>query len=555
MKLTKKEKIIIICSLTVICFSLYTFNKRDILIERLANNQLLSKSYQESRGKRFEKEIERKLNSHTLKNEIKNLSVEKLEIMNTTLNNDNLLQVLNAKSKEKYSSEKYFSGDISYNEAISLYNASKGFKELALLSGKIREHLIKSFPNLDYNKVVEDEGKVPELILTKEKLLKLTSNKELKEIIKTLNKEQLDKLNTIISGDNGIVEFFNLNPEFISNITENCNKLLTSGLPLGTLERLVAFSKKIDEISNLTPSFKNFITDNMKGIDFRKIYLYGDFYLADKNSNIELEKEYRKKIYTFDEPFIKLNPYGRTPLTALVKVDNSLADKKVSILVRGAFGSEDYSYSTRINSLGELPIVGLFPKCENRVKISLEDGRIKELSINTGALDDILPAIVIEKKIANRMEDGTNLVSFNTKEKAMPFVFDINGNIRYVLDISSTINKAYVGKEDNSWIVANDKAVFTFDILGKVLSTREPKYYAENENWKNGVLFREIQYLPKMNNQLAVYGFSDKLTYPSGVFSELGIDSKQELFKARLYFDRNSFEENNILSGRRIELF
>lgn len=555
MKLTKKEKIIIICSLTVICFSLYTFNKRDILIERLANNQLLSKSYQESRGKRFEKEIERKLNSHTLKNEIKNLSVEKLEIMNTTLNNDNLLQVLNAKSKEKYSSEKYFSGDISYNEAISLYNASKGFKELALLSGKIREHLIKSFPNLDYNKVVEDEGKVPELILTKEKLLKLTSNKELKEIIKTLNKEQLDKLNTIISGDNGIVEFFNLNPEFISNITENCNKLLTSGLPLGTLERLVAFSKKIDEISNLTPSFKNFITDNMKGIDFRKIYLYGDFYLADKNSNIELEKEYRKKVYTFNEPFIKLNPYGRTPLIALVKVDNSLADKKVSILVRGAFGSEDYSYSTRINSLGELPIVGLFPKCENRVKISLEDGRTKELLINTGALDDILPAIVIEKKIANRMEDGMNLVSFNTKEKAMPFVFDINGNIRYVLDISSTINKAYVGKEDNSWIVANDKAVFTFDILGKVLSTREPKYYAENENWKNGVLFREIQYLPKMNNQLAVYGFSDKLTYPSGVFSELGIDSKQELFKARLYFDRNSFEENNILSGRRIELF
>ena len=70
--------------------------------------------------------------------------------------------------------------------------------------------------------------------------------------------------------------------------------------------------------------------------------------------------------------------------------------------------------------------------------------------------------------------------------------------------------------------------------MGKVLSTREPKYYAENENWKNGVLFREIQYLPKMNNQLAVYGFSDKLTYPSGVFSELVIDSKQELFKARL---------------------
>ena len=71
-----------------------------------------------------------------------------------------------------------------------------------------------------------------------------------------------------------------------------------------------------------------------------------------------------------------------------------------------------------------------------------------------------------------------NLVSFNTKDRAMPFVFDINGNIRYVLDISSTINKAYVGKEGEDWIVANNEAVFTFDILGKVLSTREPKYYA-----------------------------------------------------------------------------
>lgn len=555
MKLTKKEKAIIVCSLGVICFSLYTFNKRDILIEKLANNQLLSKSYQESRGKRFEKEIDRKLNSHTLKKEVKSLSVEKLEIMSTALNNEAFLQLLNSKDKEGYSSEKYFSGDISYNEALTLYNASRGFKEVALLSEEIKKYLVNSFPNFDYIKVANDEGKIPELIIAKDKFLKLTSNKELKDIINHLDREKLDKLNKIVTGDSGIVEFLNFNEEFISQVTENCNKLLTSGLPIETLEKLVSFSKRIDELSNLDEGFAKFITENMNGIEFRKIYLYGDFYLADKNSNIELEKEYRKKIYTFEEPFIKLNPYGRTPLTALIKVDNNLANKKVKVTVKGAFGSGDYSYTTDINSLGEFAVVGLFPKCENEVRVVLEDGREKAITIITGALDDILPAIVIEKKIPNRMEEGMNLVSFNTKEKAMPFVFDIAGNIRYVLDISSTMKKAYVGKENNEWIVANDKAVFTFDMMGKILSTREPEYYAESENWKNGVLFREVQYLPKMNNQLAVYGFSDKLTYPSGVFSELGIDSKQELFKARLYFDKNSFEENNILSGRRIELF
>lgn len=555
MKLTKKEKAIIVCSVTVICFSLYTFNKRDILIEKLANNQLLSKSYQESRGKRFEKEIDRKLNSHTLKKEVKSLSVEKLEIMSTALNNEAFLQLLNSKDKEGYSSEKYFSGDISYSEALTLYNASRGFKEMDLLSEEIKKYLVNSFPNFDYIKVANDEGKIPELIVAKDKFLKLTSNKELKDIINHLDRDKLDKLNEIVTGESGIVEFLNFNEEFISQVTENCNKLLTSGLPLETLEKLVTFSKKMDELSSLDKGFEKFISETMEGIEFRKIYLYGDFYLADKNSNIELEKEYRKKIYTFDEPFVKLNPYGRTPLTALIKVDNNLVNKKVKVTVKGAFGSADYSYITTINSLGEFGVVGLFPKCENKVKIVLEDGKEKNLTIVTDALDDILPAIVIEKKIPNKMEEGMNLVSFNTKEKAMPFVFDIFGNIRYVLDISSTMKKAYVGKENNEWIVANDKAVFTFDMMGKILSTREPEYYAESENWKNGVLFREVQYLPKMNNQLAVYGFSDKLTYPSGVFSELGIDSKQELFKARLYFDKNSFEENNILSGRRIELF
>ena len=399
-----------------------------------------------------------------------------------------------------------------------------------------------------------NEGKVPELIIAKEKFLKLTSNPELKEIIVQLNKEQVDKLNNIISSDSGIVEFLNFNEEFLERVREHSNKLLTSGLPMEILEKLVSFSKGMDELSNLDERFKDFIEKNMSGVEFKKIYLYGEFYLSDKNSNIELEKEYRKNVYTFENPFIKLNPYGRTPLTALIKVENDLAGKNVKITIDGEFESGNYTYTTSINSLGEFPIVGLYPKTNNKVKIELEDGREKSVTITTGQLADILPAIVIEKKIPNRMEEGMNLVSFNTKEKALPFVFDINGNIRYVLDISSTMNKAYVGKEGDVWMVANDKAVFTFDIMGKILSTREPEYYAENENWKNGVLFREIQYLPKMNNQLAVYGFSDKV-YPSGVFSELGIDSKQELFKARLYFDRNSFEENNILSGRRIKLF
>lgn len=554
MKLTKKEKVIITCSVTVICLSLYTFKMRDTLIEKLANSRIFLKSYQESTSKKLEREIERKLNSDSLKKEISKLSVEKLEILNEALSNDSLLQLLNSKDKASYSSKQYLSGDISYDMAQTLYSASKGFREIAPLSDGIKKYLMSNFPNFDYVAVADNEGKVPEVIMAKEKILKLTSNKELKDIISSLNKEQLDKMNTLVSNDGTILEFLNFNDKFVEQVKKNSEKLLTSGLPIETLEKMVSLSKRLDELSRVDERFNSFIEKNIAGVDFKKIYLYGDFYLSDKSKNIEFEKEYRKNIYTFENPYIKLNPYGRTPLTAMVKVEKELAGKHVKITVHGEHGSENYTYKTPINEKGEFAIVGLYPKTENRVTVQLENGKRKEIKIKTEQLDDILPAIVIEKKNSNMMEPGMNLVSFNTKERALPFVFDINGNIRYVLDISSTMNKAYVGKEREEWIVANDKAVFTFDMFGQILSTREPKYYAESENWKNGVLFREVQYLPKMNNQLIVYGFSDKV-YPSGVFSELGIDSKLELFKARLYFDKNSFEENNILSGRRIELF
>lgn len=76
-----------------------------------------------------------------------------------------------------------------------------------------------------------------------------------------------------------------------------------------------------------------------------------------------------------------------------------MADKKVKVVVEGEFGSGNYSYTTTINKMGELPVVGLYPKCENSVSLELEDGRKKKLTITTGQLDDILPAIVIEKKI------------------------------------------------------------------------------------------------------------------------------------------------------------
>lgn len=553
MNLNKREKILILCSLVIIVLSFYSFEKRGSILKRIDDNKLFFKSYQETKLKQYEKDIDKKLSSNTLKKIVLKLPINKLEILSVTLKNQDLLKILNTKDKGKVNSAKYFESELSYSEAISLYNASIGFQELASLSQKLGEYLKNHYPNFNYMEVIKNEGKIPNLIKAREKYLKLTENSEMKNIIKNLTSEQLALLNSLVENDANMINLLNCDKDFINNLKVNSYNILATSIPEAQLESFVSISKKIDKLEEISPEFKEFIAKNIGNIDFNKNYQYGEFYLADINNQKELEKEYKEQNYNFDNPMIKVNPFKRTPLVALVKVENELAGKNVTVTVNGENGSSDYTYTTVVGKDGEFPIVGLYPRTENKIRYTI-DNKSKNIEIKTEKLDDILPAVVIEKRVDGSIEPGMNLVSFNTKEKALPFVFDKNGNIRYLLDVSSVLQKAHTIKENNEWYVGNDETIFTFDILGRVLSTKDAEYYSEQENWKNGVLFRNAQYLPKTNNQLIVYGFSDKV-YPSGVLSELGIDSKQELFKARLYFDKYNFEENNILSGRRIELF
>ena len=194
----------------------------------------------------------------------------------------------------------------------------------------------------------------------------------------------------------------------------------------------------------------------------------------------------------------------------------------------------------------------------NKVSLKITNNGVlknKNITIETSLIDDSLPAVVIEKKVEGSIEQGMNLVSFNTKDESLPFIFDSNANIRYLLIGSPVIKKSLLDRnERGNWEAIDENLIFEFDILGKIVNIQDNNRIKLDENWKNGVLFRNNQYLPKKNNILIVYGFSDK-AYPSGVFSEIGKDSGHELFKARLYYDKNSFEDNSILSGKRIELF
>lgn len=558
MQINRKEKITLISSLLIIGVGVLLYLSKEKIVNKMANSPRFSITYQENQSRRLKREFEKQLNNKEFVDLADKLSLEKLEILKEILKAPDVLKALNSNDGKKYKTEKYYSKDIEYQEAVRLLNISRGFEELEILSVELKDFLKRSYPDFDYNKIAQNEENIPETLKIRDRIVKLIPNNEIDEIVKKLDGDQLEKLNNIINGDAELVSLLEFKKEEVEKLEKYEKEFFNGDLIFEDMKKMVMLSKKLDSIGILSPELKSIINKNINDVEYKKMASYGEFYLLDKNNSIELEKQYRSNNYTFDSPFVKLNPYGRTPLSAIVKVENEFIGKEVIVTVEGRENSQNYTYKTKIKENGEIEIIGLYPKTKNNVTIKLNDENIKKIKsveIETGIINDALPAIVIEKRADGSIESGMNLVSFNTREESLPFIFDSNGNIRYILIVSPVIKKSLLDRNSNgNWEAYDDELIFEFDMLGKIVNIQDNNRVKLDENWKNGVLFRNNQYLPKKNNILYVYGFSDKV-YPSGVFSEIGKDSGKELFKARLYYDKNGFEDNSILSGKRIELF
>jgi hypothetical protein len=325
------------------------------------------------------------------------------------------------------------------------------------------------------------------------------------------------------------------------------------------MKKVSDLAKKIISIKSISPALKSFIEKNSNDFDYTDIQKYGPLYLSDVKSELEIEKEYNERTYNFEDPYIKLNPYNRTPLSGVVKFEGEPEANFVTVNIIGKKSLTPFSY-TLPNFKNEIPIIGLYPREENTITLTLLDKNKKVLKktlfkLVTPALNDKLPVVITEKKFAQSMEPGMNLVSYNVGDESMPFIFDGSGNIRYILTPTEAMGNIILERDKNgNWLGYGENRSFSMNILGKILSVQEiVKNPFEVQKLQDGIILSNTQYLMKMNNYLTVFGYSDK-SYPSALFQEIGCDSKEELFRARIYYDKNSFNDNNIMRGERIPL-
>lgn len=569
--LNRKEKTILILSFGIIVLGGITCMNKNRLADNFSSNRILNTIYKKNSYKKIKNEIYRKIGDRDFREIIDKLSFEKLEVTSDILKEDALAAAINSGDKKEYlknlSDEKP-----TYEEAQNIYKIVEGFNALETISLEFSLYIKEKFgyEKKDYDVNVLKE--IPNTILQKDKLVKLTVNEELKNIIRGLSYDEIKTFSSLTEKNPVLIKI--LEKPFTENGKDKFmlkgmdEKYFSQELDYETMKDIYAVSSDIYTLGNMNLKIKDFFRINLGNFDYNKIANYGGLYLSDRKNEMDIEKEFSEKDYTFENPYIKLNPYNRTPLGALINFKSGYSENPVRITVKGVDGSRDFMYT--INKMGEkgIPVINLYPNTENKVNIKILSKdrtkiiKEKNILVKTENLDDRLPIVVIEKNygefLKGVLEPGMNTASFVTGEKSLPFIFDNNGKIRYVFNCDETMGKVILKKDKkDDWILDNGKTVIKINSLGKVSGDKiEVNEYEElkiDDDLTKGYTVNHIQYLPKKNNLLIVYGFSNT-TYSSAVYSEVDRETREEYFKSRIYFKKNKIEENNIIFGERTNI-
>ena len=134
--------------------------------------------------------------------------------------------------------------------------------------------------------------------------------------------------------------------------------------------------------------------------------------------------------YTFENPKVILNPYGISPLTALVIFETKDLTTP-TIIVQGKDNNTTITNTFKPAKKHILPIYGLYADKENKVTIKINNDE-KVLNIKTDKLPEnfILPSLVK----ADKTKLDNELYFVTPSSKGYTAAYDINGDVRWYLN-------------------------------------------------------------------------------------------------------------------------
>ena len=206
---------------------------------------------------------------------------------------------------------------------------------------------------------------------------------------------------------------------------------------------------------------------------------------------VQSNKEVYFNVYEYDitNPNVIVNPYGNSPLTAIIMFTSS-DYSEVSVTVKGKYDN-DINYSFGKDKYHLIPIYGLYPEYNNTIIVRCEDNE-KVIYIET----DSLPKDFT-------YSDNMVYSNYSFYNNGYPYAIDSYGDIRWYL------NKHYFGNitllDNGNIILGSDKYVnrdttisyYRMNLLGKIYSEYLLKdgYYGINAKYEDNVIVKSNKYL------------------------------------------------------------
>ena len=257
-----------------------------------------------------------------------------------------------------------------------------------------------------------------------------------------------------------------------------------------------------------------------------------------KQIDEQILDNYYKNNFTLNHPLIVLNPYSRSPLTALIAFQTD-KPARVSITIDGLDLGDNlyFSYDFYANE-HFLPIYGLFPGNENSVQVQIE---FEDLTIETA--EHLIQTDGLRYDLAQNIYNvylgkgeynlGFNFSYHSGYSPSIKSAFDKFGNYRWYLDNVQFIGINYVTnyRIPEGLIIEKDKHLIFIDYFGKIY-----KVYELPENIHHDIEIHKdsLYVLSHSNPPYTLEDYVLKIDLNTGVLIDT-IDYRKVLLRTREY--------------------
>ena len=173
--------------------------------------------------------------------------------------------------------------------------------------------------------------------------------------------------------------------------------------------------------------------------------------------------------YTIESPNVILNPYGNSPLSALI-VFQTKDLTTTTVTIKGKDGANDLKHTFTPTKVHILPIYGLYAGYDNKVIIEAS-GITKEITITTSSLPDDFSKVT---DLSNTDFETDEFYFTTPEEIGYTAAYDENGEVRWYLigdykwDIQRLNNGHILLSSDKTLRKNYSIGLIEMDLLGKI---------------------------------------------------------------------------------------